>query len=411
MKNTHVLALLAFALAFVFSLNAFSDQPVLANLSALRAAGVSPLAHDEKLGVGYAVLTQAQEQRVSHFMHSQGKCGGYEALSSAAPSAGLEALMSLRVQDAKEQIYKLRPASLRPRVVTNPVLNAALGEANQDNIRDTVVWLSAYPSRYNKLPEPNKHVDELEGRIKEMLKNYQGQWTIEQISHNRTRQNSLRVHLEGTTRPTEIIVMGGHLDSINQGWSDLAPGADDNASGSASILEALRVIASHGPTERSLEFFWYAGEESGLLGSAEIAKQYKAENRDVIAVLQLDMTMYPGSGEMVVDNIQDNTSGWLRDYLVSANDAYLNVPIINDQCGYGCSDHASWYRQGYSTLMPFEASMNDMNPNIHSDDDVISANTSFKHALVFSKIAIIFGMDLGNSQAKGTPFFFTTDPR
>jgi leucyl aminopeptidase len=146
-----------------------------------------------------------------------------------------------------------------------------------------------------------------------------------------------------------------------------------------------------------VEFFWYAGEESGLLGSAEIAQSYKAENKDVVAVLQLDMTLFPGAGEFVVGNVSDFTSAWLRQYLVALNDAYLQVQLIEDKCGYACSDHASWYRQGYPTLMPFESDTSRMNRKIHTDQDVISPQSSFRHSLVFAKIALAMVMDLGNS--------------
>ena len=209
----------------------------------------------------------------------------------------------------------------------------------------------------------------------------------------------MKVQIQGSIRPNEIIVLGGHLDSINQRGGN-APGADDNASGSASLIEAFRVLINQPQTERTIEFFWYAGEESGLLGSAEIAKDYAVNKKNVVAVLQLDMTLFPGSGNRVISSMTDFTAGWLRAYLMSINTTYLNTTIIEDKCGYGCSDHASWFRQGYPTLMPFEAAFDNYNQNIHTARDVIDSKSSIDHAVVFSKIALIMALDLGNSNVR-----------
>lgn len=393
--------IIIYSAALAFSSSAFAlkevPQPVLAGLASLQASGARVLAKDEALGVGYALLTEKEREKISRDQHEKGKCGGYELLPSPSITAGMNAITQLASRAKRDQAFVIARKTVS--VEKKPEIVAALTELKPENIQHTVEWLSAFPSRYNKLSDPNQHVNQLETKLRELLKNYAGKFTVEQIAHNSTRQKSLRVHLEGNSRPDEIVVLGGHLDSINHQGSSRAPGADDNASGSASILEALRVLAAKGPSERSVEFFWYAGEESGLLGSAEIAKQYKSANKNVVAVLQLDMTMFPGSGQLVIGNVEDFTSAWLREYLVSLNDVYIDAKLISDRCGYGCSDHASWYRQGYPTLLPFESDTDHMNRNLHTEQDVISSRTSFTHSLAFAKIALVIAMDLGNSTA------------
>jgi leucyl aminopeptidase len=388
--------ILALTALCAFSPSAFATEPVLASLRMLEKTGLPVEAKDAAADLGFARLTSAQQGKLVAAMHEEGKCGGFELLPSGpGASSGKEIIARLAARVRKDEARPLREV----KIAKKPEIVAALGEVKEENIRSTVEWLSSYPSRSNRLPEPNAHVRDMEAKVRELLSAYPGMWSVTQIAHQRTRQNSLRVHLEGKSRAKEIVVLGGHLDSINQGWGggQDAPGADDNASGSASLLEALRVLASRGVPERSVEFFWYAGEESGLLGSAEIAQSYKAENKDVVAVLQLDMTLFPGAGEFVVGNVSDFTSAWLRQYLVALNDAYLQVQLIEDKCGYACSDHASWYRQGYPTLMPFESDTSRMNRKIHTDQDVISPQSSFRHSLVFAKIALAMAMDLGNS--------------
>jgi len=226
---------------------------------------------------------------------------------------------------------------------------------------------------------------------------------IDRISHNRTNQDSVRARIVGKTRPNEIVGLGGHFDST-VGWFSndrRSPGADDNASGSANILEAFRIMSQMAQPERTIEFFWYAAEEIGLVGSAEIAQAYKRVDKDVVAVLQLDMTLEPGSGPMVIASMEDFTSPWLRELLVDANRTYdLGLSIIADECGYGCSDHASWFRQGYSTLMPFESSFREMNRDIHTEADTITNAANFEHSSTFTKIALIFAGELANSDRR-----------
>jgi leucyl aminopeptidase len=113
--------------------------------------------------------------------------------------------------------------------------------------------------------------------------------------------------------------------------------------------------------------------------------------------MQLDMTLYAGSGQFVLGSMTDFTSAWLRSYFENINTLYIKAKIVNDKCGYGCSDHASWNRQGYPALMPFEATFNDMNHNLHTSNDVVDSNSNFTHSAMFAKIAVAYAMDLSNS--------------
>ena len=83
------------------------------------------------------------------------------------------------------------------------------------------------------------------------------------------------------------------MDSINLSnpTSGRAPGADDDGTGSVNLLEGFRVLLAAGfkPTN-PVEFHWYAGEESGLLGSQAIATAYKSAGKQVKAFMELDMS-------------------------------------------------------------------------------------------------------------------------
>ncbi len=376
-------------------------QLVLADLHVLKAIGARTLAENQSLNLGYGVVTDEQANQISTFNHANGKCGGYESIASLTQvdisNLGAD-LTDLEERSSKELLYS-QMSIFEQKAEIKPEIVAAIAEVKEENLRATVEWLSSYSTRFNKGPNPNEHVLAMKDKVEALFKGTSLPAEVEIIEHRSTPQKSLRVRILGSKRPDEIIVLGAHLDSINQsfGGDRKAPGADDNASGSSNIFEALRILVTKAQPERTVEFFWYAGEESGLLGSAEIANTYKQANKKVIAVMQLDMTLFPGEGETTIGSVTDFTSSWLRDYLKAINDSYLHLGIVEFACGYGCSDHASWYHQGFPSFIPFEASMKTMNHSLHTPQDIISPKLSFAHSTYFSKIAVIFAMDLGNS--------------
>ena len=91
-------------------------------------------------------------------------------------------------------------------------------------------------------------------------------------------------------------MVAAHQDSINLWLPSIlpAPGADDDGSGTVTILEAFRALLSdktvqNGELQNTVEFHWYSAEEGGLLGSRAIFSEYEKQGRDVKAMLQQDM--------------------------------------------------------------------------------------------------------------------------
>lgn len=368
-------------------------KSVLADVHILRKANIPILKTDLSGQVGYAVVNNIEEFKISKIAHQFGRCGNYEYLAPYELSEEKVFQEIQLVNMARSQQFTLYKPLF---VAKSERIEQALNELQADNIKQTVLWLSSFPTRFNKGTAANDHIQPFIDRLKILAQNYSHAFDITQVAHTSTKQKSVRFSITGKSRPSEVIVLGGHLDSIN-GWfgTGRAPGADDNASGSASLVEALRVfLANNIQPERTIEFYWYAGEESGLLGSAEIAQTAKRENKNIKAVLQLDMTLFPGNGANTIASMSDFTTPWLRDYMNQVNKTYLNITVLDDKCGYGCSDHASWHRQGFATVFPTEATFNSVFQQIHTDKDVVSSVMSFDHALIFSKIALVFMMDL-----------------
>lgn len=379
----------------------FPSQTVITNLDKALAVKGTILAQDASTNLAAVYLTSEQIAKISNSQHFQNKCAGFEALNSSEASR-IGSLFADLIQTNHKISSSIDVYSQN--LVWNAEYQKQIDQVQPDGLKDFVKWLSSYPNRYNKDSEPNRHVEDLKMKIENLMAGSSLNYNIELVSHQSTRQKTLKVTIPGKLHADEIIVLGAHLDSINQSQfgsiGGLAPGADDNASGSGNIFEALKIIQQNPQPERTLQFFWYAGEESGLLGSAEIAKEYKAKNLNVIAVLQLDMTLFPGNGLNKIGLVTDFTSPWLRSLFTEINSLYVKAQLVNDECGYGCSDHASWHRQGFHAMTPFEATTQTMNRNIHTVKDVISTTSDFNHSNVFTKYAILFALVLGNSNVK-----------
>ena len=115
--------------------------------------------------------------------------------------------------------------------------------------------------------------------------------SLEYFTH-RFPQPSIIARFEPKVRnfSLPLTILGAHQDSANYLFPLLpAPGADDDCSGTVSILEAFRILALSGytPKDGPVEFHWYAAEEGGLMGSQDIARYKKESGATIGAMIEL----------------------------------------------------------------------------------------------------------------------------
>ncbi|KAJ3115416.1 Leucine aminopeptidase 1 [Physocladia obscura] len=194
-----------------------------------------------------------------------------------------------------------------------------------------------------------------------------------------------------------IVILGAHQDSAN-GANPLfgrAPGADDDGSGTVTILEAYRIlIQSSFVPDRPIEFHWYAAEEGGLLGSQAIAAKYKFDNVNVAGMYQVDMTGYSPQGRKPrIAVITDYVDHSLTDFVRLIAREYTGIDVVDSQCGYACSDHGSWSKANYASAFTFESEFNKKSPFIHTVQDTVE-NVNFEHVAHFVKSVLGFAVEL-----------------
>lgn len=176
----------------------------------------------------------------------------------------------------------------------------------------------------------------------------------------------------------EWIVIGGHYDSRNSvrcdGVSNLQPGANDNASGCAGVLELARVFRNV-PTERSLLFICFSGEEQGLIGSLRYVQDLIAEGRmaQIKHMVNLDMI-----GHAVSDNLDarvetNNAQQALLAVYASAAATYApELNLITSAATQAYSDHWYFLTQDVPSVFTWENGAG-IYPQYHAVGDLPSA--------------------------------------
>jgi bacterial leucyl aminopeptidase len=217
-------------------------------------------------------------------------------------------------------------------------------------------------------------------------------------------QKNVILTIPGTTRASEVVVLGGHLDSIAIGGRNSnAPGADDDASGIATLTEIVRVLMqSNYRPERTIKVIAYAAEEVGLRGSLAVVKEFKKRKVNVVGALQLDMTNYQGSDKDIW-LMRDFTDAAQNTFLVRLIETYVGATWAFDSCGYACSDHAAWHRAGVPASMPFESRMNQRNGAIHTRGDTLEmSDDNAIHALKFARLGAAYAIELAKGETVAT---------
>ncbi len=174
----------------------------------------------------------------------------------------------------------------------------------------------------------------------------------------------------GALDPDRIFVVGGHLDSTSPEPQTLAPGADDNGSGAAAVIEIARLLAPV-ETDYTLYFICFSAEEQGLVGSEHFAAQAALQGLDIRAVLTMDMTAYhdPAGSDLWIEGFYSGaTSIWLMDMLESIAAGYAGLTVYRyPSDGFG-SDHVPFHDHGYPAVLSIENEW-DSNPCYHRTCD------------------------------------------
>jgi hypothetical protein len=176
--------------------------------------------------------------------------------------------------------------------------------------------------------------------------------------------------LKGTVNPELVYVVSSHYDSVAAG-----PGADDDSSGTAALLETARIMAKH-PQPATIIFASFTGEEAGLLGSREFVRQAVASGMQLVGALNNDMIGWANDHRL--DNTIRYSNAGIRDIQHGAAMHFTDL-ITYDALYYKSTDAAAYY-EAYGDIVGGIGSYPVLgNPHYHQPHDLLE---TINHQLV-----------------------------
>ncbi|KAG7094537.1 hypothetical protein E1B28_005365 [Marasmius oreades] len=276
----------------------------------------------------------------------------------------------------------------------HPELTPMLAKVTASEIKGYVTQLStAYATRYYRSTNARAPALWIQSQFSSWLGSSQTK-----LAENSFDQPNVigRIEAKSGDPNAPIVLLGAHLDSTSQTPSTKAPGADDDASGVAVMMAIMRILkGSNYQGTYAIEAHAYAGEEGGLLGSQALAKSYKAAGKNIRGMLDFEMVGWQpntstNSGKSSTISILSDPVTAMSTHMTSVVKAY--VPTAERRsvaCGYGCSDHYSFYNQGYPVVCIASYGPNDsnLNPGYHTTNDTVD-KLSFDRSVDFVKAGL-----------------------
>lgn len=259
-----------------------------------------------------------------------------------------------------------------PPVSSNPMIEQMVTLVSPDSVVSYVRRLQQYRTRYSTSDSCKAAAEWIKAKFLAY-----GCDTVVMQNHTSNHAPNVIGIRYGTLGRRDIYpIICGHFDSYSSpDPTNNAPGADDNASGTAAVLEACRVTQDYQFTY-DLRFIAFSGEEFGLYGSEYYAERAKNQGDSILGVLNFDMIGYvdasPESLE-VIGKIANPPCEPFVDWFISIADTYTTLRtskrMVNNNQN---SDHGPFWNNGYLALCGIEDFWI-VNPYYHSSGDTIGA--------------------------------------
>lgn len=269
------------------------------------------------------------------------------------------------------KLVKPRPRAGKFAPTRRPAVALLAEKVSADNLRQYVGELAAFPTRHTESEHSRAAAEALRRRFVSF--GYQDV-SFDRYTVNGREHVNVVCNKPGKGRGAKTILVTSHYDSRAADLEDpaaVAPGADDNASGVAVVLEVSRVLAQ-AETEDAVRFVLFSGEEQGLLGSIAYASKLAAGRDDIRFVINLDMVGLPQQGgTLVVERdmgndvrANDRPSQALADDVAALAPLYASAPVMLGPI-YS-SDYMPFEKRGYVVVGLYEGGEN---PDYHQSSD------------------------------------------
>lgn len=260
-------------------------------------------------------------------------------VSSDAPLSAMKHLRSLKGGE-RSYIHKPIFSSSQKLKVPSPI-RLLVDQVDKENIERDVEELSYFRTRLAGTMDNQEAVNLMAVRFADM-----GYEVYQQCY----RINSCNVVAEkkGNVQPQEVLMVMGHIDSVGKDFA----GADDNASGTAVLMEMARILKNYS-NKKTIRFLITNSEELGLIGATYYARKLEDEDKlkELSLVINMDMVGYNKNGivEIETDPEFQDMAKWYGE--LAATYTKLKSKITLGAWG---SDHVVFLKRGVPALLTIE---------------------------------------------------------
>ena len=249
-----------------------------------------------------------------------------------------QVLKNLKAVDGTEKHYSYSASN---KMGANPMIRDQVSKMSETLIRDYVVKLASYKTRLAGTAENQKATDEIEKNLSELG------YITSQICYA-PKRCSVLADKKGSSNENQVILVEAHLDSVGKDFA----GADDNASGTAVLVEMARVLSTY-KNQKTIRFFVTNGEEGGLYGAEHYAKTLKANGKikELVLGINMDMVGWNSNGivELETNAEYDSLAKWFTE--LASTYTTLKTKITLGAWG---SDHVPFLQAGVPTMLTIE---------------------------------------------------------
>jgi hypothetical protein len=344
--------------------------------SRARAARVAPTRELERPSGGerYYVTRLVHPNEISRPTHNELRVlvsSGIYALVAATPAGASEL-----GEHGHGQIAELRADTVYARASANdaaaevlsakPALRAPAAAVDVERWHGTVADLANFGTRYVGTPGALAARDYIAAEFERLGL----ETTVETFTAAGSPAYNVVAEIGGDLRSDEIYIVCGHYDSISERPESLAPGAEDNGSGAAGVVELARVFAEH-PPAATIRFVAFSGEEVGLVGSRRYvdALERSGEAGLVKGVINMDMIAYSSDADLDVLLETSQIGVPLADALADAA-ASTDLRVVRSLNPFG-SDHVPFLHNGIPCVLTIENDWDEYN-DYHTSRDTIA---------------------------------------
>ncbi|HLP71828.1 MAG TPA: M20/M25/M40 family metallo-hydrolase [Bacteroidales bacterium] len=261
-----------------------------------------------------------------------------------------------------------------------------LSEISADSLESCVTWLQGMGPRFALADNHRSVAVRIRNRFRSMgydaeLDSFFITRNFKNVQYSQWQYNVIAL-LRGTEYPDSVCVIGGHYDDYN-GSADpfvSAPGAHDNASGTAAAIEVARVMKKKNfIPSRSIMFIAFGAEELGLYGSRDFAADPGWFSSKISFMLNNDMIAYEpdqNTGSWQVNIMDYANSVSLKNYASRISSDFTLLGTITDNTHNTQSDSYPFYLNAYKAVFFSSAKMD---PYYHSSNDIVT-NCNFEYS-------------------------------